>query len=81
MNDKMTLDKERENCPCRKAIINPFDAMMMVVVRRLFIIRTIRSLITFPNKVCTCSPFLIDYLFILWTIPREWVNSWSNVTC
>lgn len=28
-------DKERENCPCRKAIINPFDAMMMVVVRRL----------------------------------------------
>ena len=35
MNDKMTPDKERENCPCRKAIINPFDAMMMVVVRRL----------------------------------------------
>ncbi len=31
----MTPDKERENCPCRKAIINPFDAMMMVVVRRL----------------------------------------------
>ena len=35
MKDKMTPDKERENCPCRKAIINPFDAMMMVVVRRL----------------------------------------------
>lgn len=35
MNDKMTPDKERENCPCRKAIINPFDTMMMVVVRRL----------------------------------------------
>ena len=35
MNDKMTPDKERENCPCRKSIINPFDAMMMVVVRRL----------------------------------------------
>ena len=35
MNDKMTPDKERENCTCRKAIINPFDAMMMVVVRRL----------------------------------------------
>ena len=33
--DKMTPDKERENCPGRKAIINPFDAMMMVVVRRL----------------------------------------------
>ena len=35
MNDKMTPDKERENCPYRKAIINPFDAIMMVVVRRL----------------------------------------------
>ena len=35
MNDKMTPDKERENCSCRKVIINPFDAMMMVVVRRL----------------------------------------------
>lgn len=35
MNDKITPGKERENCPCRKAIINPFDAMMMVVVRRL----------------------------------------------
>ena len=34
MNDKMTPDKERENCPCRKSIINPFDAMMMVVVRQ-----------------------------------------------
>ena len=37
MNDKMTPDKERENCPCRKAIINPFDAMMMVVVAWLVI--------------------------------------------
>ena len=36
MNDKMTPDKERENCPCRKAIINPFDAMMMVVVSVMF---------------------------------------------
>jgi hypothetical protein len=35
MNDKMTPDKEKENGPCRKAIINPFDAMMMVVDRRL----------------------------------------------
>ena len=37
MNDKMTPDKERENCPCRKSIINPFDAMMMVVVAWLVI--------------------------------------------
>ena len=35
MNDKKTTEKERENCPFRKAIINPFDAMMIVVVRRL----------------------------------------------
>lgn len=35
MNDKKITEMEREHCPFKKAIINPFDAMMMVVVRRL----------------------------------------------
>ena len=35
MNDKKITEMERDNCPFKKIIINPFDAMMMVVVRRL----------------------------------------------
>ena len=35
MNDKKITETEWGNCPFKKAIINPFDAMMMVVVRRL----------------------------------------------
>ena len=35
MNDKKITEMEWDNCPFKKIIINPFDAMMMVVVRRL----------------------------------------------
>ncbi len=35
MNDKKITKMEWDNCPFKKIIINPFDAMMMVVVRRL----------------------------------------------
>lgn len=35
MKDKMTNESKKANGSYKEVIINPFDAMMMVVVRRL----------------------------------------------